>query len=139
MNVIFRPLLLLIISIFGSAQFALTQEFPLTKKQVYDVLTASVWNIKWLVVEDRKLDAEMINMRVSINFMKDSTYVLNFMSETRKGKFTIDMEDKYIRLSSDKNSGEILISSLSVNELWAQSKNDGEIEPLMILVNGKKE
>ena len=73
MNVIFRPLLLLIISIFGSAQFALAQEFPLTKKQVYDVLTASVWNIKWLVVEDRKLDAEMINMRVSINFMKDST------------------------------------------------------------------
>ena len=54
------------------------------------------------------------------------------------GNFIIDMEEKYIRLTNDKQSNEILISSLSNNELWAKSIDDGEEKPLMILVNGKK-
>ncbi len=133
-----RLFLLLIIFIFCVAKSAVAQEFPATKKQAYDWLTASVWNIKWLVIEGRKQDAELINMKVSISFMADSTYEMSFMSENRKGSFVIDMEEKYIRLTNDKKTKEILISSLSSNELWAQSSRDGEEEPLMILVNFKK-
>ena len=103
-----------------------------------DWLTASAWNIKWLVIDERKLDAELINMNVNISFRSDSTYIMNFMSETRKGSFIIDMEEKNIRLTSDRKSNEILISSLSKNELWAQSTGDGEEEPVMIMVIGKK-
>lgn len=138
MNFFIRPFLLLIFSIFCSSLTSIAQEFPSTKKQAYDWLTASSWEIKWLIIDDRKLDAEMINMKVSISFLSDSTYEMNFMSETRKGNFIIDMEEKYIRLTNDNKSNEILVSSLSNNELWAKSTGDGEEEPLMILVNSKK-
>ena len=133
-----RTFSLSIISIFCLVQFSAAQEFPASKEQAMDWLTASAWHIKWLVIDERKLDAELINMKVSISFRRDSTYVMNFMSENRKGSFMIDMEEKNIRLTSDKKSNEILISSLSKNELWAQSKGDGEEEPLMILVNSTR-
>lgn len=138
MNFFIRPFSLLIFFIFCSSLTAIAQEFPSTKKQAFDWLTASSWKIKWLIIDDRKLAAETINMKVSLSFLSDSTYEMNFMSETRKGNFIIDMEEKYIRLTNDKQSNEILISSLSNNELWAKSIDGGEEEPLMILVNGKK-
>lgn len=133
-----RTFSLSIISIFCLVQFSAAQEFPASKEQAMDWLTASTWNIKWLVIDERKLDAELINMKVSISFRSDSTYVMNFMSENRKGSFIVDMEEKNIRLTSDKKSNEILISSLSKNELWAQSTGDGEEEPVMIMVIDKK-
>ena len=133
-----RIFFLSIISAFCLVQFSAAQEFPASKEQAMDWLTASAWNIKWLVIDERKLDAELINMNVTISFRSDSTYVMNFMSENRKGSFMIDMEEKNIRLTSDKKSNEILISSLSKNELWAQSSGDGEEEPVMIMVIDKK-
>lgn len=133
-----RTFSLSIISIFCLVQFSAAQEFPASKEQAMDWLTASAWNIKWLVIDERKLDAELINMNVTISFRSDSTYEMNFTSENRKGSFMIDMEEKNIRLTSDKKSNEILISSLSKNELWAQSTGDGEEEPVMIMVIDKK-
>ena len=133
-----RTFSLSIISIFCLVYISAAQEFPASKEQAMDRLTASAWNIKWLVIDERKLDAELINMNVTISFRSDSTYVMNFMSENRKGSFIVDMEEKNIRLTSDKKSNEILISSLSKNELWAQSTGDGEEEPVMIMVIGKK-
>ena len=133
-----RTFFLSIISAFCLVQFSAAQEFPASKEQAMDWLTASAWNIKWLVIEERKLDAELINMNVTISFSSDSTYVMNFMSENRKGSFIIDMEEKNIRLTSDRKSNEILISSLSKNELWTQSTGEGEEEPVMIMVIDKK-
>ena len=133
-----RTFFLSIISIFCLVQFSAAQEFPASKEQAMDWLTASAWHIKWLIIDERKLDAELINMNVTISFRSDSTYIMNFMSENRKGSFIVDMEEKNIRLTSDKKSNEILISSLSKNELWAQSTGDGEEEPVMIMVIDKK-
>ena len=133
-----RTFSLSIISIFCLVHYSAAQEFPASKEQAMDWLTASAWHIKWLVIDERKLDAELINMNVTISFSSDSTYEMNFMSETRKGSFIIDMEEKNIRLTSDRKSNEILISSLSKNELWAQSTGDGEEEPVMIMVIDKK-
>ena len=89
-----RTFFLSIIFAFCLVQFSAAQEFPASKEQAMDWLTASAWNIKWLVIEERKLDAELINMNVTISFSSDSTYVMNFMSENRKGSFIVDMEER---------------------------------------------
>ncbi len=138
MNRFIRPFLLMISSILIIAQISNAQEFPETKKQAFEWLTASEWKLKWLVIDERKLDAELNNMHVSISFMADSTYEMIFMSEIRKGRFVINMEEKYIRLINDKKANAILVSSLSINELWLQSQGEGDEEPLMILLNYKK-
>lgn len=128
----------LVVTILFSIQFLNAQEFPSTKKQVNDWLTASSWNLKWLVTDNRKMDAALINMKASISFLTDSTYQMNFMSENRRGKFEIDIQEKYIKLLNDNSPGEMFIISVSETEIWAQSKNNEDDEPIMIFFKGKK-
>lgn len=128
----------LAVTVLCSFQFLNAQEFPSTKKQVKDWLNASSWNLKWLVTDNNKMDADLINMKGNISFMTDSTYQMKFMSENRIGKLEINLEEKYIMLFNENASDELIIISVSETEIWVQSKSNEDGEPIMIFVKGKK-
>ena len=125
--------------LFIAATSSLTaQEFPATQKEAVSWLTASEWKLKSLIIDDRLLNAEQINMKATIRFFTDSSYSMAFMSENRQGIYQVSMEEKWILLLNKEPSNEIIIRSLKKDELEAISLGEGESGPKMVFVPVKK-
>jgi len=128
------PFCFLIVLLTCNAVFAKAQDFPATKKQAVEWLSASEWKLKALVVDGRRLNAELINMKASISFIADSSYSMEFMSEKRQGIYEVNMNEKWVRLFNNETSKEILIRNLKAEEFEAKSLGEDDGELIMIFV-----
>ena len=128
------PFCFLIVLLTCNAVFAKAQDFPATKKQAIDWLSASEWKLKALVIDGRRLNAEIINMKASISFIADSSYSMEFMSEKRQGIYEVNMNEKWVRLFNNETSKEILIRNLKAEEFEAKSLGEDDGELIMIFV-----
>ena len=128
------PFCFLIVLMTCNAVFAKAQNFPATKKQAVEWLSASEWKLKALVVDGRRLNAELINMKASISFIADSSYSMEFMSEKRQGIYEVNMNEKWVRLFNNETSKEILIRNLKAEEFEAKSLGEDDGELIMIFV-----
>ena len=128
------PFCFLIVLLACNAVFAKAQDFPATKKQAIDWLSASEWKLKALVIDGRRLNAEIINMKASISFIADSSYSMEFMSEKRQGIYEVNMNEKWVRLFNNETSKEILIRNLKAEEFEAKSLGEDDGELIMIFV-----
>lgn len=120
--------ILLTVSIYCKAQ-----SFPKTENEIYQIIFPSSWHIKYMLVDDRQLDAERSNMKVNLQFGKDSSYQLTFLGNKLKGKIEINTKESWIRLIDPEQMKDHYIIGLEQHELRLQAYGQEGDEPILIM------
>ncbi len=110
------------------------QDFPATEAEAKELISKK-WTAKFLIMGENKLEASSMNLNMVLVVNKDMTYSMTFMTESIKGKWSIDITKKMITLYDEENKPETLIKMLKKDEMSAEPADEEDAQGMkMILV-----
>jgi len=90
------------------------QNFPITEKEVKEIICAGKWVLDSAGTKTKMLPAKDAMMEgLAMVFKTDGTYSINMFDDETKGKWTISMSDKKVKIFEKKPEPESIVNSLT--------------------------